>query len=296
MADNDMHNNGSKPKTSSPHTRNPPDTHCYPPVMPPLPWETAQPGIEICELPGTIADVPQFPQMPGQSYGQVRFINASTYNLPVDISIDETVFFANATFGTVSEYGFIADGFHTVTVRRATGPRTLLYEQTFPFAAGQMITMILTDNHYGGLDMVSISDTGCYNLPYNVSCFRFANMSYSGSAFDLLVGTGGLIFNNIGFQVVSTYKQAIAGTYRFYVTNAGTVPAPQILPAIIGGGSTGTAAVITQPFIVFDAYLAARQNSTAYVIGSPWSSDFPLQVLVVRDAIPSVLQPLTTAP
>lgn len=295
MADNDMHYNGSKPNTNSPLTRNPPDTHCFPPVMPPFPWETGQAGIGICELPGTIAAVPQFPQIPGQSYGQVRFINASTYNLPVNIAIDETIFSANAQFGTVSDYGWIADGFHTITVRRATGPRTLLYEQTFPFVAGQMTTMVLTDNHSGGLDMVSVSDTGCYNLPYNVSCFRFANMAYSGSVFDLLLSTGGIIFNNIGFQVVSTYKQAIAGTYRFIVTNAITLPAPQILPVIIAG-STDSAAVITQPLITFEADLAAGQNFTAYVIGSPWAPDFPLQVLVVRDAIPSVLQPLAAAP
>jgi len=295
MADNDMHNNGSEPNTNSPLTWNPPDTHRFPPVMPPFPWETGQAGIGICELPGTISGVPEFPQISAQSYGQVRFINASTYNLPVNISIDGTVYSADAQFGTVSDYGWIADGFHSVTVHRATGPRTVLYEQTFPFVAGQMTTMVLTDYQSGGLDMVSISDTGCSNLPYNVSCFRFANMSYSGSAFDLLLNTGGIIFNNIGFQVVSPYKQAVAGTYRFIVTNANTLPTSQILPVIVTG-SAGSAAVITQPFISFDAELAAGQNFTAYVIGSPWLSDFPLQVIVVRDAIPSVLQPLTAAP
>lgn len=304
MADNDMHNNGSDPNTNSPITRNPPDTHRFPPVMPPLPWETGQMdqsgqsgqgAAGMWQVPVTIPAVPEFSRTPGQYYGQVRFINASTYNLPVNIFIDETIYSSNSQFGGVSEYGWVADGFHTVTVRPASGPRTLLFDQTFPFPAGQMMTMVLTDSSSGGLDMVSISDTGCSNLPYNVSCFRFANMAYSGSAFDLLLSTGETVFNNIGFQTVSPYKQAVAGNYRFVVVNANTFPTARVLPIIIVGG-TASVAAINQPLIPFDANLVAGQSFTAYVIGNSWSSDYPLQVIVVPDSVPSGLQPFAAAP
>lgn len=295
MADNDMQNNGSDPNNTSPLTQNPPDTHRFPPVMPPLPWETGQSETGILQPPVTISPIPVFPQISIQSYGQVRFINASTYNIPVNISIDGTVYAANAQFGSVSEYGWVADGFHTVTVSRADGPRTLLFEQTFPFVAQQMITMVLTDSASGSLEIISIFDTICSNLPYNVSCFRFANMSYSGSAFDLLISNGEIVFNNVRFQAVSAYTQAVAGTYQFIVANANTFPSPQVLPVIIVS-SSASAAAIAQPIIKFEADLAAGQSFTAYVIGSLWAPDYPLQVIVVRDATPSVLQPLAAAP
>lgn len=295
MAENNMHSIGSEPNTNSSLNRNPPDTHCFPPIMPPYPQEIELNIAGVSSPPEIRSQIPEFPRISVQSYGQVRFINAATYNIPVNIFIDGTQYAANTEFGTVSDYGWVADGFHTVTVRRADGPRTLLFEQTFPFAAQQMITLVLTDNASGGLDMVSVSDTSCRNLPYNVSCFRFANMSFSGSAFDLLLNTGRVIFSNVGFQAVSAYTQAVAGTYRFIVTDANTFPSPQILPVVIAG-SLPPAATTAKPVITFEATLYAGQTYTAYVIGSPWSPAHPLQVIVVRDAISSALQPLVAIP
>lgn len=50
--------------------------------------------------------------------------------------------------------------------------------------------MVLVDSASGGLEMVQISDTGCNTRAYNTGCYRFANMTYSGSRYDLLLYGG----------------------------------------------------------------------------------------------------------
>lgn len=281
MADNDMHYNGSSENIN----RTIPDIN-----LPPVPPSTGpigpDPGGSNWLLPEDT------PEAALDYYGQVRFINASTYPVAVNIAIDDTVYASNSWFASVSEYGWVADGFHTVTVRRSFGPRTLLYQQTLPFVAGQMNTMILTDTSAGGMELINVSDSGCRNLPYNVSCFRFANMSYSGSDFDLLLSNGEMIFNHIDFQSVSPYKQAIAGTYRFMVTNSTLFPVPRDLPVIVISNVSQTIHS-HRPLTTFDAELTAGQNMTAYVIGHTWSDAFPLQVIVVPDIDQTELQPFT---
>lgn len=77
-----------------------------------------------------------------QNYAQVRFLNASSNSFTVNISIDNTNYAINSRFGTVTNYDPVSDGFHTVTVRRASGLRTILLQQTFPFSAGENYTMV----------------------------------------------------------------------------------------------------------------------------------------------------------
>lgn len=273
MADQDAHYNGTN-EINNARTNQPiPGIPGVPPTLPSLPGQN----------------------VPGQFYGQVRFLNASTYNMPVNIMIDDTVYSPNSVFSTVSEYGWVADGFHTVTVRQATGPRTLLYQQTLPFTANQMTTMVLNDSMTSGMDITAVSDTGCMNLPFNVSCFRFANMAYSGSNFDLLLDNGDTVFNNVDFKTVASYKQAIAGTYHFRVVNSNLYPTPRALPIIIIGNISMPSSM-RQPLVSFDADLAAGQNVSAYVIGNTWSDQYPLQVVVTLDGVKSNLQPFVTTP
>ncbi|MFR5733580.1 MAG: hypothetical protein ACLUD2_18270 [Clostridium sp.] len=67
----------------------------------------------------------------------MRFLNASTNSFAVNISIDGTAYAINSRFGTISNYDWISDGFHTVTVRRASGMRSVLFRQNFPFTASK---------------------------------------------------------------------------------------------------------------------------------------------------------------
>lgn len=249
---------------------------------------TGMPGYPISPSYPTIPSypaVPSYPTMPSypspQHFGQVRFLNASTNSFPVNISVDNTAYAVNSRFGTVSTYDWIADGFHTITVRRSTGLRSILLQQTLPFTAGVKATMVLTDTPYGGLNMVKVIDTGCTNMPYNAGCYRFANMTYSGSNYDLLLYGGETVFRNVGFQEVTSYKQAMAGSYQFYVTNSGNFSIIREMPVIVIGAITNTGAM-NEPLVSFQVDITARRNYSTYMIGNTWSDNI-LRALTIED-------------
>ncbi len=218
---------------------------------------------------------PIFPSCPScnvqQRFAQVRFLNASTSGLAVNITVDNTSYASNFRFGTITDYAQIADGFHTISVRRATGLRSLLIQQTFPFSAGQKYTMVLVDTASGGLNLVQVTDTGCSNMAFNTGCYRVANMAFSGSSFDvMLMNTHDAVFRNVGFQEVTAYKQAMAGSYQFYVTNSSNFTIMRELPIIVIGAVTGSG-FANEPLISYQADIVAGRNYTTYLIGNSWS-------------------------
>lgn len=255
--------------------------------IPAVPLPSPGEGGPVDPGTGWFPVVPGFPSFPGfpsispQYYGRVRFLNASTNSFPVNISIDNAAYAINSRFATVSNYDWISDGFHTVTVRRATGLRSILLQQTFPFVAGQKVTMVLTDTAAGGLEMVRIVDTGCSNLPYNSGCYRFANMAFSGSSYDLLLYGGETVFRNVRFQNATPYKQAVAGSYQFYVTNSGAYAFIRELPIIVIGAISQSGG-LREPLVSFGVDIAPGRNYTSYIIGNTWS-DQSLRVLTVED-------------
>ncbi|MBS6644675.1 MAG: DUF4397 domain-containing protein, partial [Clostridiaceae bacterium] len=225
---------------------------------------------------------PDFPiNPPAQYYGQVRFLNASTNSFPVNISIDNEPYAVNSRFATISNYDWISDGFHTVTVRRATGMRSILLQQTFPFVSGEKVTMVLVDSGSGGLNMIRVPSNGCRNVPYNSGCYRIANMSYAGSNYDLKLYGGETVFRNIGFQEVTSYKQAVAGSYQFYLTRANSFSVIRELPVIVIGAIAGSN-MTGQPLVSFYVDIQAGRNYTSYIIGNTWS-DNSFRVMTVED-------------
>lgn len=214
------------------------------------------------------------------SYCQVRFLNASTNTFPVTVYIDGTIYADRSRFGNYTNYEWIRDGFHTITVRRASGIRSVLLQQNLPFSSGQKNTLILTDSSSGGLSLVQTSDNGCQNLPSSYGCFRFANMSYSGSRFDLLTANGETVFRGLAFQNVSAYKQAMAGTYLFFVSASSSYTFLQELPVLIIGVS-GNGTVIQQPLLSFPQTIQSGRNYTTYLIGNTWS-DYSLQTVTLE--------------
>ena len=228
---------------------------------------------------------PIFPSCPNcnvsQSNAQVRFLNASTNSFPVSISIDNTTYVNNSRFGTVSGYDRVSDGFHTVTVRRASGLRSILLQQSFPFTGGQRYTMVLADAPAGGLTMTQVSNDGCSNMNYNTGCYRVANFSYSGSSYDVMLYSHDAVFRNVGFREVTAYKQAMAGTYQFYVTNSNTFSVIRELPMIVVGTVTG-GNFSNDPLVSFQTDIAAGNRYTSYLIGNNWS-DVGFRVLTIED-------------
>ena len=243
----------------------------------------AYPGNTVCTPP--VCTLPVFPSCPScgisQNNAQVRFLNASSNTFPVNISIDNTNYATNSRFGTISNYGQISDGFHTVTVRRASGLRAVLLQQTFPFSAGQRYTMVLVDTAAGGLNMIQVPSTGCNNMNYNTGCYRVANMSYSGSSFDIRMYNGDTVFRNVGFTQVTSYKRALAGNYTFYLSNTNFQNGIRELPIIIIGALTGTSPV-SSPLASGNVTIQTGQNTTTYIVGNTWSA-YSLQMITVND-------------
>ncbi len=229
---------------------------------------------------------PTNPTISPRYYGQVRFLNASTNSFAVNITIDGTAYAINSRFGTISNYDWISDGFHTITVRRVSGMRSVLLRQNFPFTAGKKVTMVLVDSASGGLEMVQISDTGCNTRAYNTGCYRFANMTFSGSRYDLMLYGGETVFRNVAFQTVTPYKQAMAGAYQFYVTNSNSYSFLREIPIIVigvNGSGTITGNNMAEPLLSAQIEIAAGQNYTSYLIGNTWS-DMGLRLLTVEDS------------
>lgn len=249
----------------------------------------AYPGNTSWSNPPVI--LPVFPSCPGcvpctncnssAVNAQVRFLNASTNTFPVNVTIDNTNYASNARFGTISQYNPLSDGFHTVTVRRASGLRTILLQQSFPFSAGQKYTLVLVDTAAGGLAMSQISDVGCTNMNYNTGCYRVANMSYSGSSYDVMLYSHDAVFRNVGFREVTSYKQAMAGSYQFYITGANTFSVIRELPIIVIG-TLPSGNSYNEPLVSYQADISAGGRYTSYLLGNTWS-DMGFRVLTVAD-------------
>ncbi len=253
--------------------------------IPAYPGNTNGDGCNNCTIWPPITTLPIFPSCPNcnvsQSNAQVRFLNASTNTFPVSISIDNTTYVNNSRFGTISGYDRVSDGFHTVTVRRASGLRSVLLQQTFPFTGGQRYTMVLADAPAGGLLMSQVSGSGCTNMNYNTGCYRVANFSYSGSSYDVMLYSHDAVFRNVGFREVTSYKQAMAGSYQFYVTNSNSFSVIRELPMIVVGTITG-GSFSNDRLVSFQTNIAAGNRYTSYLIGNNWS-DIGFRVLTVED-------------
>ncbi len=216
-----------------------------------------------------------------QQYGQIRFLNASTANTSVSLTIDNTTYASNVGFGTITNYRRISDGFHTISVRRTTGLRTLVVQESLPFSAGQKYTLVLTDTAAGGVDLIQVDDTGCNTLNPNTGCYRVANMAYSGSSFDVMLYSHDTVFRNVGFHDVTAYKQAMAGTYQFYITNSANFSVIRELPVLIIGAAVNGSS-FRDPLVSYSVDIAAGKNYTSYLIGSSWS-DLNFRVLTVEN-------------
>lgn len=251
------------------------------PVPPPYPGIGSTPSTP--GYPGGILFpnwVPSIPMRPsGQCCAQIRFLNALTVSYPVNIYVDNNVFAINSRFGTVTNYDRVVDGFHTITVRRVTGMRTILYQQTIPLSVGEKLTFVLVDSG-SGMDLVRVQDTGCRTQSRNNGCYRIANMTYDGSAYDLMLYGGEVVFTNVRFKEVAPFKQAMAGEYQFYLTNTTRWGVVREIPVLVIG------AVISpnmnqNPLVSFNVNIEPGKLYTSYIIGANWSSS-GLRVMTIE--------------
>ena len=237
------------------------------PPIPPIPFPPLGPG-------------PVRPNPPVNQFATVRFLNAATNNLPMNVSIDNRQVVGGLQFGEVSSYSRVGDGFRTVVITSASGPRMIFYNRTIPFIAGSRTTYVIVDT-VNGLDLVYVPDQSCRNMSRELGCLRVANMSYENSAFDVLLYGGETVFRDVRFKEVTPMKQARPGEYDFYITNAARIGVIREIPIIvIGNFRPGNMA--NEPLLSFGVDIEEGGRYTCYIIGNSWSSA-NLRVVTVMD-------------
>ena len=276
----------SRPTGPTPPARPVPPIAPIPPVRP-VPPVAPRPPILVPPVrplpPNRPAPQPPiFPNLPGgnQDFSETRFLVAATNNFPISLAIDSSVYDTSARFGTSTGYNFLSDGFHTVTVRRANDLRAILFQRSFPFRAGQRSTLVVVDSGQGGMDVIQVSDTGCRNLPAGNGCYRVANMTFEGSAYNVLLQNSGIVFRNITYTSVTPFKQAVRGSYLFNITNVSCCNGFRELP-IIAIGVLGSGFTISNPILTVPVEIQAGRNYTTYLIGNNWSN-FSLRAITLE--------------
>ena len=211
------------------------------------------------------------PGLPNPDYCTVRFLNsASGYTLGVRIGA--SMICPSLSFGDLTSYVMIPDGFRTVRLTGANGSNLIYLQKSIPFRAGDVITLVIVRTATG-LDLVQVGDTPCQNRPEDRACIRMANMAYNAPGLDLILNGNRLVFNDVRYKENTLYKQAWPKRYQFSIASTIHIPTPyesdietieempQLLPAYILG---------IRPSIGFTLNARAGLLYTIYVIGN-WS-------------------------
>lgn len=289
---------------------NPDDTPVIP--LPPIVGEPDQPPAAnpdqtpVVPLPPIVGNPdqgypPQYPADPGPggiivlpglispSYCTVRFLNAAAGYEPLRITIGNRLVNSSLPYGSMGSYVRVSDGFRVVTISNPLAPRSIFYQQTIPFNAGELITMAIVRTNTG-LDLVRISDVPCRNRPAGRACIRAVNLNFGSPALDVLLNDGRMVFNDVRYKEVTTFKQARPRDYGFYIAQTSYTPTPYfqdietveetplVAPNYFLPGYGGVT-----PLVSF--YVDAKRNGvyTIYILGT-WNYANPLlRVKVVED-------------
>ena len=161
-----------------------------------------------------------------QNLSEVRFLHAAVQSVPYLISIGTRVAARNLRFAESTDYVKVTDGFRTITVMSAASPRMILCRRNIPFRKGEKATLAVI-NTTGGIDLMMIPDSTCENHPRSQGCFRFVNLSYNSVPLDVILFDGRVVFSDMRFKEVTTYRRARPGEYGFYIV---PTPTPTISP------------------------------------------------------------------
>lgn len=262
-----------------PMNGNPPVDSGDVPVIP-LPPMGSTPPVD----PGP--SIPVFP-WPNPGYCTVRFLNAVWEGMPVRITVGNRVVARALPFGNLTGYFSVPDGFRTVTVFD-TNNRSILYQASVPMRAGSVITLALV--RAGGiLDLVRISDQPCNNRPRNRACIRTVNLLYNSPPLDVILADGRVVFTDVRYKEVTTWRQARPGSYDMYLAQTPYSLSPRYqdiqtvedLPyAMSGYFLPGYGSV--EPLVSFYVDAKAGAMETIYILGN-WDISRTLRTKVVED-------------
>lgn len=177
-------------------------------------WNCSNNGI-CAILPGIIGTV--WPRT-----ARVRFLNAG-YNYPafrIFVGSRQVVNLLN--YASASSYENFSTGYQTVTVAGSNG--YVYIQKAMPFQANTVTTIAII-NTTSGLDLLQITDSCC--PPTNgYSSFRVGNLAYNSGPMDVILSDGRVVYTDLRFKEVGTFKRIRPGTYQFFYADTNMMPMP----------------------------------------------------------------------
>lgn len=168
----------------------------------------------IVALAQTAHDMPLSPQ----GGATARFIHASPDSLAMDVLVDDTEVFTNASFGDITDYVQMSTGTHTITLQ-AHGDDTPLLTDSLVFTDSDY-TLAASDS-LAKLDLLKFVDDNGAPAPGMVRG-RLVHLSPGAPNVDVAVKEGAVLFSNLGFKEASDYAEVAGGTYELQIKLAGT--------------------------------------------------------------------------
>lgn len=191
------------------------------------------------------------------NYAKVRVLNAAGDCDKINVAIGDRTFVSNLSYGKVSAYDRVIDGYKTLVVYINRSPQEPLLITNIPFIAGMSMTLVVVDTARG-LQLVPILDTVCSTHIYDRACFRVANLTYDDGPFDILLNDNTMIFSDINVKEVTTFKQAVTGDYDFNI--------------VLGNNNV----------LNFYVKIAPKMKYTACIIGGHFLNR-PLKVIIIEN-------------
>lgn len=182
-----------------------------------------------------------FPDMLYRNYymretGQVshiRMLNSSVNSRPVDVYLNERLFFRNLEYMSFSEYKPIPSGIYNVTVFPAGTTANPIFSRSIFIPPGKIWTAAITGN-YPNIGILPIEDV-IMPKPQDKVMLKFVNLFDSPVNLNLVTHDGRTLFRNVPYMGVTSYETLDPGTYTFFITDQNnrrllTVPNARLLP------------------------------------------------------------------
>ncbi len=181
-----------------------------------------------------------------QNSTSMRALNAVSDAEPLDVLIRDDVKFAGVALGTTTALSQFSSGDSDLKIRSSTNSAVLL-EKTVSLGSGSITTLALYGKR-GAIGTLQLAEsvTSPSSGHFNV---RAVGLSPDSGPVDVYFTSGNVTdvpasFSAVGFSVATAYAEAVPGTYRIFITPAGTKEILfQSTPQVVSEGASITVAV-----------------------------------------------------
>lgn len=222
------------------------------------------------------------------SCASVRLLNAVTDGSALRATLGNRLLLTSLTPGTWSGYFSVHAGFRVLTLYDAQYPWMIVYRAALPFSPGERATLAVV-RCGSNLDIVRVDDRNCVCQGTNRACIRTINLVYNSPPFDVVLTDGRVVFTDVRFKEVTTYRRAWPGTYDMYLaqtpaTDTGTqidIETVEEMPIVVQNCFLPSCGVM-EPLASF--FLEARSGASEniYLMGN-WNQSQNIHVRVIEN-------------